>query len=190
MFFGRITVFLYWKCSCFLLFTSRFLSGWAPFLLCTIGFGLCDSLDRAMSLFLYTAPAAILMVDGVADTILDFKGIVRAFPLFLCSCFRRKLPDKSSFDLVCLSSINPRSHEYRSSFLSSGFIVLVSSTTRRNSLSERSRLVAFQLAFASRSCLSSLALALSFAIAVSCRNKGLVSLLFRPLRMILTFSLD
>ena len=145
---------------------------------------------RAISLFRYTAPAAVLIVDGVSATILPFSGIVRAFPLFLCSCFRRKLPDQLSSDVVCLSSINPFCHEYRSSFRSSGFIVLVSSTILRSSLSEISRLVTFHLALASSSCFSSFALALSLAAAVLRRNSGLTSRLFCHFRMIFTLSLN
>ena len=69
-------------------------------------------------------------------------------------------------------------------------IVLVSSTIRRSSLTEISRLVTFHLALVSSSCFSSFALALSLAAAVLRRNSGLTSRLFCPFRIIFTLSLD
>ena len=82
-----------------------------PFAACALG-----TLDIAMSLFLYTAPAADFTVDGVSAIIFPLSGMVRAFPLFRCSFLWRKILGVSSVSLFGLSSINPFDHEYNNTY--------------------------------------------------------------------------
>ena len=121
---------------------------------------------------------------------LPFSGFVRAFPLFLFSSLRSKTGDSTYPSSVGLSSINPFFHQYKSSFRRSGFIVLVSSTSLLMSLSDASRRVALQRAFASSNVFKVFALSLSFADNDCCSNNGLTSRLFAPVGTILTNSLD
>ena len=141
----------------------------------------------AMSLFRYIAPAAVFTEDGNWDVTFPLRRFVRAFRLFLLMSLRSKIGDHVLFfSSTGLSSIKFFSHEYNSSFLSSGLIVLVSSTSLRVSLSDASRRVVFQRALASSSVFNAFARYLSFAGSDCCSNSGLTSRLFDPFDTILT----
>ena len=100
-------------------------------------------------------------------------GLSGPFHSFSVRVFEKKLSDMGPVSLFSLSSINPFSHEYNNSFLSSGFIVLVSSTILLKSLADVSLRFAFHLAFASNNCFSSFARAVLWQRIYSVETVGL-----------------
>ena len=159
-----------------LLVVSSWLFRWAfAFLFLTFFFG--------VTLLAVGSSLAVFTVVGDFWDKLSSAGLpqrayhsVGHFPLLKCSK-DWSINIESSF-----SSINTFSHEYNSSFRSSGLIVLVSSTICLIAYAAASQHLAFHRAFASRRSFSAPARArpLSFANDTCCLNSILVSLLFCP----------
>ena len=108
--------------------------------------------------------------------------ISAGIPLYWPLSFLKILKDWSINIESSFSSINSSSHEFSSSFRSSGMIVLISSTNCLISYAAASRHLAVHRAFASRRSFSAPARArpLSFANDTCCLNSVLASLLFCP----------